>query len=233
VARSSRTVQVYLGDAEVGRMRAELSAAAGRKLSRNDALCAHLVNTIRRLDGDPRARVLTLPVDMRRRYDLPAGVVGNLLSEISLPWAPDDGPETLAVDIRAARDDFARSHLSFRANHAFLDTVGRSRIRECVSIGFDPANRAISISNWSRLDVYGVVFDGQRPAAFSPATTFQLPWVSWLGEGFDGGGFLYTIAVPSVLAGRLRGPGGRAALHRFRHPDDPLPPLATEARKLI
>jgi hypothetical protein len=232
-ARSSRTVQVYLGDAEVGRMRDELSAAAGQKLSRNDALCAHLVSTIRDLDGDPQTRVLTLPVDMRRRYDLSPGVVGNMLSEISLPWAPEGGPWTLAVDIRAALDDFTRSHLSFRANRAFVDRVGRSRVRDCVSVGFDPANRAISISNWCRLDAYGVVFEGQRPAAFSPATSFQLPWVSWLVEGFDNTGFLYTIAVPSVLAGRLRSPDGRAALHRFRHPGDPLPPLATEARKLL
>jgi hypothetical protein len=232
-ARSSRTVQVYFGDAEVGRMRDELSAAAGRKLSRNGALCAHLVSTIRHLDGDPRTRILTLPVELRRRYGLPPGAVGNLLSEITLSWAPDDGPAALAVGIRTALDDFTRSHLSFRANRAFLDTIGSSRLRDCVSVGFDPANRAISVSNWSRLDVYGIVFEGQRPAAFSPATTFQLPWVSWLVEGFDESGFLYTIAVPSTLAGRLRGPDGRAALHRFRHPGDPLPPLAAESRKLL
>jgi hypothetical protein len=232
-ARSSRTVQVYLGDAEVRRMRDELSDAAGRELSRNDAVCAHLVSTIRRLDGDPQTRVVTLPVDMRRRYDLPPGVVGNLLSEISLPWAPHTGPEALAVDIRTALDGFTRSHLSFRANRAFLHAVGWSRIRDCVSVGFDPANRGISLSNWSRLGVYGVAFDGQRPVAFSPATTFQLPWVSWLVEGFDSSGLLYTIAVPSALAGRLRGPDGRAALHRFGHADDPLPPLVAEARKLL
>lgn len=232
-ARSSRTVQAYFGDAEVGRMRAELSAAAGQELSRNDALCAHLVSTIRHLDGDARTRVLTLPVDMRRRYDLPPGLVGNLLSEISLPWPPHDGPGTLAAGIRAAVDDFTRAHLSYRANHAFLEMVGRSRVRDCVPNGFDPANRAISISNWSRLGAYGVAFDGHHPAAFSPATTFQLPWVSWLVEGFDNSGFLYTIALPSTLVGRLRAPDGRAALHRFRDPTDPLPPLATEARKLL
>jgi hypothetical protein len=232
-ARSSRTVQVYLGDAEVGRMREELSAAAGQNLSRNGALCAHLVSTLRHLDGDTQTRVLTLPVELRRRYALPPGVVGNVLSEVSLPWSPAGGPATLAVAIRAALDDFTRSHLSFRANRAFVDNIGTSRIGECVSVGFDPANRAISVSNWSRLGAYGIAFGGHHPAAFSPATTFQLPWVSWLVEGFGNSGFLYTIAVPSALAGRLRGPDGRAALHRFRRPDDPLPPLATEARKLL
>jgi hypothetical protein len=232
-ARSSRTLQVYLGDAEVGRMREALSAAAGHELSRNDALCAHLVSTIRRLDGDPQTRVLTLPVDMRRRYDLPPGAVGNLLGEISLPWSPDGGPETLAVGIRAAVDDFTRSHLSFRANRAFLDKIGPSRARECMPNGFDLAGRAISVSNWSRLGAYGVVFEGQRPAAFTPATSLRLPWASWLVEGFDDSGFLYTVALPSGLAGRLRGPDGRAALHRFRHPDDPLPPLVTENSKLL
>lgn len=61
----------------------------------------------------------------------------------------------------------------------------------------------------------------------------QLPWVSWLVEGFDNSGLLYTIAVPSALAGRLRSPDGRAALHRFRRADDPLPHLVAEARKLL
>ena len=58
---------------------------------------------------------------------------------------------------------------------------------------------------------------------FSPAANLQLPWVSWMVEGFENTGSLFTVVLPARLAARLRGPEGRAALHRYREPEDALP----------
>ena len=77
-----------------------------------------------------------------------------------------------------------------------------------------------------------MIFDNRRPAYFSPAANLQLAGVSWLVEGFDGAGMLCTIALPARLAARVRGADGRAALHRYRQPDEQLPELATAIRKL-
>lgn len=230
--RANRSVQVYFGPDEVDRMRASLTAAAGRRLSTNDVLCAHIVSTIRLLDEDQEGRALAMPVDVRRYLDLPAAVVGNLVSEIYLSCAPKSAPETVAAEIRAAVDDFPRAHLNLRANHAFLAAIGRDRLGECMPIGFNPAQRTFTIANWSRFGVYDIAFGGHRPAAFSPAANLQLPWVSTLVEGFGGVGYFLAVALPTRLAGKLRGPDGMAAMHRYRHPDDPLPTLATEVRKL-
>jgi hypothetical protein len=93
--------------------------------------------------------------------------------------------------------------------------------------------RTFGFSNWSRMGVYDIAFEGHRPVFFSPAASFPVPWVSWLVEGFENTGFLLTVTVPSRLAGRLRGADGSAALHRFREPGDELPALAKAARRLI
>jgi hypothetical protein len=230
--RANRTVQVYLGAEEVGRLRQKFSAEVGRTLSVNDVLCAHLVTTIRELDGDAEDRFVTIPVNVRRLLDLPATVLGNLLGEIHLRTVGGAPAEKLAAEIRAAVGDFAESHLNLRANQAFLASVGRSRFRDCVPVGFDPVHKTFSISNWSRFGGYDITFRGQRPVLFSPAANLQLPWVSWLVEGFDNTGFLYTVVLPAKLAAKLRGEAGRAALHRYREPGDPLPALAGAVRKL-
>jgi Transferase family len=231
--RANRTVQVYLGAEEVSRMRQKFSAEVGRALSVNDVLCAHLVTTVRQLDDDVEDRFLAIPVNVRRLLDLPATLIGNVLGEIHLRAAGGGAPETLAADIRAAVGDFAGTHLNLRANQAFLASVGPSRFRECVPVGFDPMHKTFTVSNWSRFGAYDIVFGGQQPVLFSPAANLQLPWVSWLIEGFENTGFLYTVVLPAKLAARLRGDTGRAALHRYREPGDPLPVLAAAVRKLV
>ena len=231
--RANRTVQVYFGDAEIGRMRDRLSAAAGQKLSSNDVLCGHVVSTIRELDGDTEPRPLTVPVNVRRPLDLPAAAVGNLLSEIHLDCAAQAPAEEIAVGLRTAIEDFTRSHLNLRSNLVFLEAIGRSRFRDCVPLGFDPENKRFTFSNWSRFGAYEAVFNGQRPVFFSPTGNLPLPWVSWMVEGFEGTGALFTVVLPARLASRLRTPAGRAALHRFRSPEDTLPGLAGSAPKVL
>lgn len=68
---------------------------------------------------------------------------------------------------------------------------------------------------------------------FSPAANLPLPWVSWMVEGFEGSGYLFTVVLPAKLAGRLRGAEGRAVLHRFRDPADVLPTAAGSVPKVI
>jgi hypothetical protein len=230
--RVNRTIQVHLGVPEVQRMRREYDTAAGRRLSTGSVLCAHLITTLRHLDGDPLPRHAALSVNLRRRLGLPAGLVGNVLGEIYLPYPPGSPPPALASTIREAVDDFPRAHLNFRANRAFLDEVGWERLGDCASIGFDPPRKTLALSSWVGFGVYDIAFQGQRPAFFSIAATVALPWVSWLVEGFGGSGYLFTASLPSRLAARLRGPDGYAALHRHREPGDPVPPLAAGYRKL-
>ncbi|GAA4873659.1 acyltransferase [Kitasatospora terrestris] len=231
--RANRTLQVFFAEEEVARLHREAADAAGRRLSAGDALTAHVVATLRELDGDTGTRWVTVPVNVRRALGMPATLVGNPLSEIHLPWAPAQGPAALAGALRDAVLRFPEDHLNLRSNLDFLRALGRERTGECVPLGFDPANRRFSLSNWSRFGLYEVVFEGRPPVFFSPAGNFPVPWMSWMAEGFGGRGFLLTVVLPARLAARLRGGAGRAALHRHRRAEDGLPALARGLAKLL
>ncbi|MER7849602.1 acyltransferase [Kitasatospora sp. NPDC096077] len=231
--RANRTVQIAFTDAEITRMREEFGAAAGRRLSSGDVLCAHLVSTLRDLDEDPAERMLTVPVNVRRWLGLSPELLGNLLSEVHLPHRPKDGPAALAGRLRAAVEEFPSTHLNLRANLGFLAALGRGRLGECVPLGFDPQARRFTFSNWSGFGAYRVSFQGQRPVFFSPAANYPIPWVCWTVEGYRGEGFLSTVVLPARLAARVRGAEGRAALHRFRAAADAPPASAVVLPKVV
>ncbi|MET8542319.1 acyltransferase [Kitasatospora sp. NPDC004799] len=231
--RANRIVQIAFTDAELGRMREEFGVAAGRRLSTGDVLCAHLLSTLRELDGDAAERMLTVPVNARRWLGLPPVLVGNLLSEVHLPHRPEDGPALLAGALRTAVEEFPTTHLNLRANLWFLAALGRSRLRDCVPLGFDPGARRFSFSNWSGFGAYAVSFQGRHPVFFSPAANYPIPWVSWTVEGFRGEGRLATVVLPARLAARVRGAEGRAALHRFRRAGDRPPASAAVLPKVV
>jgi Transferase family len=231
---SARISQIYFTEAETSRMRDAYSAAAGQRLSINDVLCAQVVTTIRRLNSDTEARNLALAVDIRERFGLPPETVGNLTNEIYLTCQPDSPPERVASQIRDAIGSFADSHLSFRANREFLATIGgRSRLESCVPVAFDLGRQSFTFNSWRRFGLYDLAFCGQRPAFFSASPNVAVPWNSWVVEGFNNTGYLFTVGLPARLASRLRSPDGRAALHGFRADDEVLPELAAAARKLI
>jgi hypothetical protein len=230
--RANRVVQAFFTDAEIARMKAEITLAAGRRLSTNDVLCGHVLSTLRALDEDFEARSMAMPVNVRGRLDLPDSAVGNLVNEIYLTCAPKSTAEAIAIDVRAGVNSFLDDHLSIRANRAFLESIGPDRLRECFPLGFNPMRKTFAVTNWSRFGVYDIVFDGQAPALFSPVTNLALPWVGWFVEGFGGTGVLFVAALPARLANRVRGADGRAALHVYRDVDEELPPLAQAVRKL-
>ncbi|RAJ42713.1 transferase family protein [Kitasatospora sp. SolWspMP-SS2h] len=222
---ANRTVQVWFSPAETDRLRTAYSTGAGRRLSANDALCAHLLHVLRELDGaGDEEQTLTMPVNLRRVLGLPDGTLGNLLGEIRLPYRPGTEPARYAAELRTAVEEFTEKHLSVRSNLRFLDTIGRDRVTDCVPAGFDPARRTLTISSWCRLGLQDLPLAGHRPIAFSPAATLQLPWTSWLVEGPRGEGHLYTLVLPTRTAARLR--TATALLHPHRHPDDPAPAVA-------
>jgi Transferase family len=230
--RANRTVQIYFSDQEVARLRAQFGAEAGFKLTANDVLCAHVVSVIRGLDQDQETRTLTIPVNIRRAMGIAPETIGNLVGDINLTGPADRPAAQLAAEIRTAVEQFPNEHLCIRTNHAFIASVGRDRLGECVPLGFDPVRRTFTVSNWSRFGLYDVEFEGRRPVLFSPAADLLLPWVASIVEGFHGTGILCSVAVPATLAARLRGTAGRAALHPYRDEDEELPAISRAIRKL-
>jgi hypothetical protein len=222
--RGTRTVQVHFTGTETARMRDRFSELAGRKLSRNDVLCGHLVSTVCTLHGSGETRFVTMPVDLRRRLGIPPGTVGNLMDDLHpLPYTPPGPPEALAADIRTALENFTTSHLSVLANQAALAAIGRPALDRCAVTGFDLSWRTVTVTNWCGFGLADISFGGHRPVFAGPALNFQLPWGAFISEGPVGDGCLVTVAVPARLAAALRSPAGREALHPFREPGDRRP----------
>ncbi|HEX5120741.1 MAG TPA: acyltransferase [Pseudonocardiaceae bacterium] len=230
---ANRTVHGYFGAAEVARMRQKFVADAGRPLSANDVLCAHVTSTIRQLDNDAEDRLLTMPVNLRRPLGLADGAVGNLLGDVQVRCPAGGSPAALAARIRENVSGFADRHLNLRTNRAFLAAIGADRLPDCVPLGFDPRRRTMTITDWTRFGGYDITFQGHRPALVTPVANPPLPWLGWFIEGFDGTGVLATMVLPAKLAARLRGAEGRAAVHRYAEPGDVRPALADTVRKLV
>jgi hypothetical protein len=233
-ARANRTVQLYFTDAEVRRMREAFEAEAGRKLSTNNVLAAHVHTVMRDLDTTYEGiRHISMAVNIRPRLELPRTVVGNLLSEIHVPCAPDATAAQFASEIRTAMEAFATTPLNFRADQRLIAEIGRDRLGDCAPYAFDPPHRTFSLSSWTRVGYPDVSFDGHQPVMMSSTTAISLPWVAWLVEGFHGTDYLMTLVVPVRFAGKLKGADGRARLHRYRLDEDKLPPLAEASGKLL
>ncbi len=230
--RANRSVQIYFTEAELRRMHAGLSEQAGRRLSVNDAICGHLTAALWELAEDNQPRRLVVPVNVRRQLGLPGALIGNVLGEVVLATPPRSDPAAIAAALRDGIEHFTDRHLGLRANHDYLQKIGRSQLDRCVPIGFDPGRRTVVLSNWSRFGLYQISFDNTEPIAFIPAATAQIGWVGWLVEGFGGEGLLCTLALPAKLAVRLRSPELQAALHCYRDATEELPALARQLRKL-
>jgi len=231
-ARANRAVQLYFTDAEVARMRAELIAETGRKLSTNDVLAAHVHTTLRDLDDYDGVRHLTMPVNIRPRHEVPDAVIGNLLGEAHVPCGPQSTAAEFAAQIRSWLEDPGQTPVSFRADHRLIAEIGRERMADCVPYAFDPPHRTFSLSNWTRFGIEGLTFGGHPLVLMSPSTPVSLPWVAWLVEGVDVTGFLLTLVVPVRFAAKLRGADGRARLHRYRPEGEELPALIAGGRMI-
>ncbi len=229
VARANRVGQVFFSTAEVERMRVAYGAGTGLRLSANDVLAGHLLATVRRLDGDTAGRRVVMPVNIRRFLGLPPAVVGNVVSEIDLGFPAGVGATGLAGLVREAVTGFVGEHLNLRANRAFLDRIGPGRKWDTMPVGFDPAGRTFSVTNWCRAGTYDIGFGTGRPAYFGPQVSLPVPWASWVTEGFGGDGYLVTVVLPARLAPKLRSEPG---LHALRAEGEELPPLARAVRKL-
>jgi hypothetical protein len=140
----------------------------------------------------------------------------------------------MAGRVREAVDSFASAHLNMRADREFIEGCDPAQRGLLMVRGIDPAHRAILVTNWSHLGQYEVSFGGIRPAFFCYAPSLMhVPWAGVLFKGFDGDGYVYSVAVPSAVAERIRETEAVAVLHRFRESADEVPPRAQSLPSLV
>ncbi|HSX11470.1 MAG TPA: acyltransferase, partial [Chlamydiales bacterium] len=80
-----RNVFIQFTQDEVTAMKATLSEQAGCKLSRNDAVCAHLLHLLAQCRTDQsETHYATIPIDFRRHAGIPQNTLGNCVDAVML-----------------------------------------------------------------------------------------------------------------------------------------------------
>lgn len=216
-ARRKERIEVHFADEEIDAMREQLSAAAGRRLTVNDAVCGHVMELVSSFDDPRRERLLAIAVNYRARIGLDAGLLGNMVAPMEVPCRPGDDAVRMGTRIRDSVEHYVEEHLSLHASMKYIDEIGgRRQIGRCLPNAFDPLNRTLLVTNWSHFGVYDIAFCGQKPVFFTPAGGTPVPWAAWLVEGRANRGLFLTIYLPREVALRLTSPAGKARLHRFR-----------------
>ncbi|HTU63955.1 MAG TPA: acyltransferase, partial [Polyangiales bacterium] len=81
-----------------------------------DALCAHASGVLRRLAPERPVEQLALAVNYRKRVGLPANIIGNLISTVTVDLAPkDDDSSDVAHALREKLSNYASAHADYHA----------------------------------------------------------------------------------------------------------------------
>jgi hypothetical protein len=213
-ARRQRTLTIGFDDAEIARMREAYGSRI--RLSRNDAVCAHLAEALMRVDPGVDRRTLAIAVNARTRYGLDPTVVGNVITTLNIPIRRGESPGSIAGRIRDGVDHFADRHNDMRANQTFFDGLGPLRAGRCVSTSFEPSRWSVVISNWSGFGLYRIQFEGMSPCHVTPVVKVPVPGLGVLVDGVGGRGLVFQIALPPVEFGVASSAEMDDYVHRFR-----------------
>lgn len=219
-ARKSVPIKFYFSDAELKNMKSAMSDKSGMQLSVNDVLCAHIYSSITQLDTFVQERALYVAVNMRPRLGLPEHIAGNMVPSLHLDFNNAPDPIEIAMDLRKKLNNY-EAHLNMQATIKYIKENG-DNLKRYLPRAFDPVNRKMLMSNWSKYGVYDISFSGRKPFYFTPAADLQLPWLSTIIEGFDNKGRIFTCCFPEKLANELVSTNGLEMMHQYRDKDEEL-----------
>jgi hypothetical protein len=216
----------YFSDSEAQAMRAALQEQAGVPLTVNDAICAHMFELIANADPRQRTRQLTVAVGFRKRLGLPAGVLGNLVSGLSITCKPQRPAASIAAEMRTRLERYVADELDYLSNERFIaeagGAVGRHRM---LPPGIDPAHGSLLISSWKGYGVCDLEFAGVKPFLFGMVGRAAVPWAGGVVEGFHNRGLIVGGYFPEQVVRRLCSAPMRRELHRYQPKDEPRPEL--------
>ncbi|WP_046320281.1 acyltransferase [Mycobacterium sp. UM_Kg1] len=213
-ARSQRTLHLYFSDGEIARIRG--SYGSRMRLSSNDVVCAHMSETLMRVDPVVDRRSLAIAVNTRTRCGLDPMLVGNILTTLNLNLRRGEAASSIAERIRHSVDHFGAEHCDMRINQQYLDAAGTWQAARCVSTAFDPVRWNPLITNWSGFGVYRVNFEDTWPSYCTPLMRVPVAGLGSLMEWPDGNGLVFQMSLPPRDFEALSSPVVREYLHRCR-----------------
>ena len=228
-ARKQRTLSLYFGEDEIGRMRDAYGSRM--RLSANDVVCAHVSEALMNADPAVDHRTLAITVNARNRCGLDPMLTGNIITTLNLDLRRGETASSIAERIRHNVDHFADEHCDMRINQQFLDAAGAWRGARCVSTAFNPARWNPFVTNQSGFGVYRIHFEDTFTSYFTLLVKTPVAGLGALVEGADGRGLVFQMALPPREFEAMSSPANRKHMHRFRCADDDIPRLHREVHR--
>lgn len=218
VCKSKKYIYFYFTHDEINAMKGSLSKKSGKKLSRNDALCSHLLNIIRACRSDKAQSFYTsIVMNMRKRLNMPAMLVGNFLDAISIQYNNKISFHAIAEMIHTKVKTYQKDNynpfytLNFVNQNGGLKNINRFIPRELL-----PRYKNLIFTNWTNFDVYAIDFGVVKPNLFLPLGKSPISWVSSIVEGFNNKGLIVSLVLPSKIEKRLLHADMLKQIHQYR-----------------
>jgi hypothetical protein len=182
------------------------AAARERSVTVNDALCAHVFATIRRLQRLGASSQLALSVNYRKRLGLPANLLGNMVDLVGTTAQPSDDVAAIAAGLRSRIESFSAGPLG---HHGLMElkatNPSRSELMRSTVEYLDPRRGNLMITSWANFGIYELVFQSSRPV-FVHCRNAEKVLASWFGCVFESPGdrgLTMTLWLPAGLARQL------------------------------
>ena len=179
-----------------------------------DALCAHVSGVLRTLYPERPVERLALAVNYRKRVGLPANILGNMISTVTVGLSPkDDDNRSIAHALREKLSTYAAAHADYHATRRFLDEhAGRFERMRVVPSLVDPSGSTWIVTNVAGAGVYDVAFDGLEPSLWCVLTDAPLPLMTAIFDRPERSGVTVSMQLPLALAKRASSPEARALM---------------------
>lgn len=208
-----RRVDLKFSDEQLEALRARMSQETGTRLSINDALCAHVSDTLYALDGKGVRHKIWLSINCRSRLGLPAELVGNLNGIVGVDVGGQQTAALAAAELRRRIEGYSARDLAHHASSRFINRAGGlDATWRVLPEDINPVRQNLVITSWRRFGVYDLSFGGALPVYFDTLGNVPLPWFGGVLDGARGQGVRMTLFLPTALAQRLSSEHGRARL---------------------
>jgi shikimate O-hydroxycinnamoyltransferase len=232
-ARNKREIKFYFSENELRNMCTAYSEKTGLQLTRNDSLCAHIFGIINEIDVFTPERSLSIAVEYRRRTNLPRELLGNYITCLRFNEMQNPVSNTLAKNIRESVNDFQNRFDYFSSKNYLVQHPHGKQLDRFIAKAIDPMKKVLLITNWASFGVYDVSFMGVKPFFFTPLGEFPFPWLTFISEGPENHGLVYSANLPKSLCDKLVQKGNVQRVHQYQDPSEILPESISKLKWLL
>lgn len=213
-ATRKRRVDLHFGWHELERIRN--AAGRDRAVTKNDAVCAHALLSLRQLETTSPRAALSIMINYRSHTGLPANLLGNLVSMVRVTVRPgcEDLP-AVAAELRSKIERFGQRP-DYRVTARLVEAhSGKFERLRCLPAAADPRAGELVIVSWSSGGLYDVVFENTPPALFLTLNSSVVPFFGSCCESPARTGLTLSLHLPEALARRVESEHGQALLHAY------------------